>query len=395
MYGFPSRKGDPSNPSNGRERVPRQRVNPSRTRLVLTLARGPGQAGLYPPVPDDRIPNTISDLAPTTSLPPQGAPHCHQHTPLPRLAGTALQRIYMYFHFHQQQHRICFTFAFYLALLLDCAPEPPSIFPLMGTRQFMTILESHDFSDAPRVVATGTYSYMFFKLEKMAGLGQGNLSFSSAVSGRPPSTPGELGDGSGNTSPGLARSEPDITSNVPPLSGTWISALIAPDEEIDEGWTPVTRRTARTHSPRPSTLNQAEANMSSEELMRMAECHRFYVDRAIAAARCKASSGPPEKVKPTFLGSPVSPAVPSGEGSSENKGKGLDPRNFGAVPSLIDFTEDDLAAQREALANFEEINHIIKQESVTPKRGLFDDAPLLDLSGSTSPYEEIPHPLYP
>jgi hypothetical protein len=39
----------------------------------------------------------------------------------------------------------------------------------------MTILESHDFGDAPRVVATGTYSYMFFKLEKMAGLGRGNV----------------------------------------------------------------------------------------------------------------------------------------------------------------------------------------------------------------------------
>jgi hypothetical protein len=141
-----------------------------------------------------------------------------------------------------------------------------------------------------------------------------------------------------------------------------------------------------------STLNQTEANMSSEELMRMAECHRFYADRAIAAARHKASSRPPEKVKPTFKGSPVSPAVPSGEGSSKNKGKGLDLCNFGTVPSLIDFTEDDLAAQREALANFKEINHVIKQESVTPTCGLFNDAPLLDLSESISPYEEIQHP---
>ncbi|KAJ7804743.1 hypothetical protein B0H14DRAFT_3485952 [Mycena olivaceomarginata] len=221
------------------------------------------------------------------------------------------------------------------------------------------------------------------------------LSFSSAVSGRPPSTPGGLGDGSGNTSPGLAHSEPDVTSNVPPLSGDVDFGLIAPDEEIDEGWTSITRRTARTHSLRPvspvedsnsalgtirdtptseSTLNQVEANMS----------------KPLAAARRKASSGPPEKVKPTFKGSPVSPAVPSGEGSSKTKGKGLDPRNFGAVPSLIDFTEDDLAAQREALANVEEINGVIKQESVTPELGLFDDAPLLDLSESTS--EEIPHP---
>jgi hypothetical protein len=46
----------------------------------------------------------------------------------------------------------------------------------------------------------------------------------------------------------------------------------------------------------------------------------------------------------------VSPAVPSGEGSSRRKEKGIDPRNFGAVPSLIDFMVDDFAAQREALA---------------------------------------------
>jgi hypothetical protein len=189
---------------------------------------------------------------------------------------------------------------------------------------------------------------------------------------------------------------------------------IAPDEEIDDGWMPVTHRTARTHSPRPVspvdnkstfdtirgtptselTLNQAEANISSEQLIRMAEHHRFYADRAVAAAQRKASSAPPDErvVKPTFPGFPVSPAIPSGEGPSKDKGKGLDPRNLGAVPSLIDFTEDDLAAQQEALANFEEINRVIKQESVTPERGLFDDAPLLDLSETTSPYEEIPHP---
>ncbi|KAJ7340801.1 hypothetical protein DFH08DRAFT_811980 [Mycena albidolilacea] len=43
--------GNPSNPLNGRERVPRQRVNPSRTRPVLALARGPRRAGKDPPVP--------------------------------------------------------------------------------------------------------------------------------------------------------------------------------------------------------------------------------------------------------------------------------------------------------------------------------------------------------
>ncbi|KAJ7353162.1 hypothetical protein DFH08DRAFT_987264 [Mycena albidolilacea] len=242
------------------------------------------------------------------------------------------------------------------------------------------------------------------------------LSFSSAVSGRPPSTPRGLGDGSGNTSPGLAHSEPNTTSNVPPLTGDVDFGLITPDEEVDDGWTPITRKTARTHSPRPvspvdnnksvvgticstptseSTINQAEANMSGEELMRLAECHRFYADRAVAAAQRKMSSTPPDRSavnKPTFPSSPVSPAVPSGEGASRRKEKGIDPRNFGAVPSLIDFTEDDCVAQREALANFEEINCVLKQESITPERGLFNDVPLLDLSETPAPYEEALHP---
>jgi hypothetical protein len=73
-----------------------------------------------------------------------------------------------------------------------------------------------------------------------------------------------------------------------------------------------------------------------------------------------------------FKESPVSPAVPTGGGSSKDKGKGVDPRNFGAIPSLIDFTEDELAAQKAALVNFEEINRIIKQESVSPAPGFFD-----------------------
>jgi hypothetical protein len=92
------------------------------------------------------------------------------------------------------------------------------------------------------------------------------------------------------------------------------------------GWTPVTRRITCTHSLQPvspvensssaigticdtltseSTLNQAEADISSEELLRMAECHCFYADRAIAAAKCKASSTLPEKNvvnKSTFKG---------------------------------------------------------------------------------------------
>ncbi|KAJ7355316.1 hypothetical protein DFH08DRAFT_803358 [Mycena albidolilacea] len=119
---------------------------------------------------DDRIRNTISDLAPTTSLPPQGAPHCHQQTrtPLPRLAGTTLQRIYI-------NNAASASLPPSISPRLPTAlRNPASVFPLMGTRQFMTILEKHDFGDAPRVVAMGT-SYVFFKLEERAELGRGNV----------------------------------------------------------------------------------------------------------------------------------------------------------------------------------------------------------------------------
>jgi hypothetical protein len=53
-------------------------------------------------------------------------------------------------------------------------------------------------------------------------------------------------------------------------------------------------------------------------------------------------------------------------GPSRNKGKGLDPGNWGDVSSLHDFDEQELRAQREMLENYAEINRIIKQEEVTP-----------------------------
>ncbi|KAJ6564026.1 hypothetical protein B0H19DRAFT_1285188 [Mycena capillaripes] len=64
--GFPSRKGDPSNPSNGRERVPRQRVDPSRTRPVLPLARGPRRPGKNPPIPSVDPSKTGTGWSPST-----------------------------------------------------------------------------------------------------------------------------------------------------------------------------------------------------------------------------------------------------------------------------------------------------------------------------------------
>ncbi|KAJ7432702.1 hypothetical protein B0H11DRAFT_2378899 [Mycena galericulata] len=46
-------------------------------------------------------------------------------------------------------------------------------------------------------------------------------------------------------------------------------------------------------------------------------------------------------------------------GPSRNKGKGADPRNWGAITSLDEFSEAELEAQRDALENFAEITRII------------------------------------
>ncbi|KAJ7711857.1 hypothetical protein B0H14DRAFT_2645580 [Mycena olivaceomarginata] len=72
---------------------------------------------------------------------------------------------------------------------------------------------------------------------------------------------------------------------------------------------------------------------------------------------------------------PLSPAVPSGEGTSRSKGKGPDPRNWGGLDFSDEFSESELKAQKEALSNFEEINRMIKQEELPTPPGFFNDLP--------------------
>ncbi|KAJ7939303.1 hypothetical protein B0H13DRAFT_2300555 [Mycena leptocephala] len=65
-------------------------------------------------------------------------------------------------------------------------------------------------------------------------------------------------------------------------------------------------------------------------------------------------------------------------GPSEPKGKGVDPRNWGNVSSLGEFTEKDFEAQREALDNYAEINRVIKQDLSVPP-GFFNDVPIVKI----------------
>ncbi|KAJ7898173.1 hypothetical protein B0H14DRAFT_3424535 [Mycena olivaceomarginata] len=77
--------------------------------------------------------------------------------------------------------------------------------------------------------------------------------------------------------------------------------------------------------------------------------------------------------------------VDQGEGTSRTKGKGPDPRNWGAIDFSEGISEADVEAQREALANFAEINRVIKQEPEPTPPGFFDDLFPIDISGHERP----------
>jgi hypothetical protein len=72
--------------------------------------------------------------------------------------------------------------------------------------------------------------------------------------------------------------------------------------------------------------------------------------------------------------------VPHGEscpevesGTSKNKGKSFDPRNWGAIDFSENLSETELNAQREALENFKEIRQQVKSEPNSTPLGFFDN----------------------
>ncbi|KAF7371768.1 CCHC-type domain-containing protein [Mycena venus] len=194
------------------------------------------------------------------------------------------------------------------------------------------------------------------------------------------------------------------------------------------GWTPVTRSTARTHRERTSsvgsnhtrvstasnreneksmsTVERAEQNLSSVELDQLARRYQRMAETARAAetgyrvlkdqGNSPVIPGPNDRrvefhpVDQSDNGADgsasdmlitVSPAIPSGEGPSREKGKGFDPRNWGDVSLLENFSLDDLKAQHDALANFA----VVKEESVSTPADFFGDIPVWK-----SPTAEVP-----
>ncbi|KAJ7642383.1 hypothetical protein DFH06DRAFT_1137394 [Mycena polygramma] len=109
-----------------------------------------------------------------------------------------------------------------------------------------------------------------------------------------------------------------------------------------------------------STVSKATQDLSRDELVSLARRYESMARDTMAEANRKLSA--PYDAEPNS-GSADEPsmrefssAVPVDAGPSRNKGKGPDPRNWGAAGLSVDFSERDFEAQREALENFTEIN---------------------------------------
>ncbi|KAJ7608375.1 hypothetical protein FB45DRAFT_1129601 [Roridomyces roridus] len=174
----------------------------------------------------------------------------------------------------------------------------------------------------------------------------------------------------------------------------------ASDTDEEECWIPVTRRTRRSrsaasahsasdinepNSPKPapdavsnSTLDKATENMSRAELEESARRYQSMSNHFNELARSKSASaeesgdaqnepsghktspkeyqgmlidfGEEQEVQYKELES-VEPAGPS------RKDKGADPRNWGGIPALKDFSKEDLEMQELMLNNFADNKH--------------------------------------
>ncbi|KAJ7187662.1 hypothetical protein GGX14DRAFT_610589 [Mycena pura] len=148
-------------------------------------------------------------------------------------------------------------------------------------------------------------------------------------------------------------------------------------------------------------VDWGDDEMSGEDLMLLARRFQSFANQRLAAERKAAETDPNE---PEFefehepqIGSPavharerrettraeqnermahVSPAIPAGEGPSRHKGKGVHPANFGGVPSLTEYSDAELEAQRQAFENFEEIKHFQRERPLTLRKFFADVSPM-------------------
>ncbi|KAJ7457025.1 hypothetical protein FB451DRAFT_1275659 [Mycena latifolia] len=209
-----------------------------------------------------------------------------------------------------------------------------------------------------------------------------------------------------------ASSDGGFSSGLPILTMSNLdvgAAIESPtmDQDVDEGWTPVTSKTSHSHRERgssnrsvhtvnssasasstsgsesesgtESTVAKATEDLSHSELeaiMRrheqIAEQFRTRLARKAAPSAKVGSLGssgsinePKPVLQPASVPAPKSRGVMGKEfedesdlisfspvaGPSNPKGKGPDPRNWGGISDFDAFSEEELNAQREMLAN--------------------------------------------
>ncbi|KAK6997281.1 hypothetical protein R3P38DRAFT_3370354 [Favolaschia claudopus] len=197
----------------------------------------------------------------------------------------------------------------------------------------------------------------------------------------------------------------DLSSALPSLSESRVGVLVDVDDNDGRGWTPVTRKTSRTHrednesvrsesanddttpSEKPanteSTVAQATADMSNDELISLARRHEAFAAQLRAKVEHMDLKAPTDEViekrDPTHRATveevededDLISFKPSA-GPSRNKGKGADPGNWGDISSLANFSERELEAQRDALLTWNTI-HQMKQEEITPHLEFSED----------------------
>ncbi|KAJ6540395.1 hypothetical protein B0H19DRAFT_1077804 [Mycena capillaripes] len=197
-------------------------------------------------------------------------------------------------------------------------------------------------------------------------------------------------------------------SSQPVLSQDADYGLLGPDMNSSNAqWTPVTRKTARSHlnyvsstshineSVVISTVSLATREMSEAQLFAVARRYESLGREAYAAARQR-SSMPEQNISHKVssvvphesvidLDGAIRATEPASQPHSPFRGSNIswegqgtgspgDPRNWGDVNFTEEFSDAELEAQRATLENFEEINRVIKREELTPT-GLFDGVP--------------------
>jgi hypothetical protein len=162
------------------------------------------------------------------------------------------------------------------------------------------------------------------------------------------------------------------------------------DNNESDNTSPIMRATAELSPDMLFKLSRRYQRMASKQLRRNghsspAESVAHQSTERLTATNNGRELNSPNKDKVATVADPVvhfQAFTQKGEGSSHpkmNKGKGVDPGNWGGVELSENFSDDDFEAQRQAFENFAEINRVIKEEERSTPDGFFDQKSPIDL----------------